>query len=719
MGAKRGVKTSVRPDFLIWDAIDEGYYEVDLAGRFIFVNKAFSRLLGLPPEDLIGLDNRSYMSEESAREIYRNFNAVFTTGEPRRVGEAELKLRDRPARVVEYTVVLRRAPDGAPIGFRGIVHDRAERKKSEPALADAHERLCDLIQAIPDIVYFKDTDHRNLAVNEAFEKMSGLTKAEIVGKTDEEIFPPDLAAACKTSDERVLESGKALRFEEAILDRDGRRTVYETIKSPFRNSAGEIAGIVGVSRNISDRKQTEAALRESEERFRTLYENSTVGLYRTTPDGRILLANPALLRMLGYDSFEEIVSRNLEPDGLGPEYSRASFKDRVEKDGLIQGLEAAWKKKDGTTVYIRESARAIFDPSGRVKYYEGTVEDVTERKRAEIELLASETKFRRIFDRSLEGIFQTTLEGRMLSANKAMVRMFGYESLPEFLATDVHTHYAEIEARSKIIEALKAEGEIRNWELRFRRKDGTIFHVLANATIVRDETGRIGHIEGMLADISDLVQSKADLESALREKETLLKEIHHRVKNNMQVVSSLLNLQSQYLQDPKAITAFQDSQYRIRSMFMIHESLYRSDSLSRVDFAAYIRNLAQALIGSQAKYPGRIELRTDVEPVNFDLKTAVPLGLIINELVSNALKHAFPKDRKGTITVGLHHQTKDEFLLSVRDDGVGLPGDMELGQSKSMGLQLVETLTGQLDGRIELGPPPGADFRISFHAPTS
>lgn len=718
MAATKDMDSTPRPDFLIWDAIEEGYYEVDLAGRFIFVNKALSRLLGLPPEDLIGLDNRSYMSEESAREIYRNFNAVFTTGEPRRVGKTELKLRDRPA-CVEFTIVLRRAPDGSPIGFRGIVHDLAEREKSEQVLAEALAGLRDLIQAIPDIVYFKDKDHHNLAVNEAFEKMCGRTKAEIIGKTDGEIFPPDLAAACKTSDERVLESGKSLRFEEAILDRDGRETVYETIKSPFRNSAGEIAGIVGISRNINDRKQTEAALRESEERFRTLYENATVGLYRTTPDGRILLANPALLRMLGYDSFEEIAPLNLEPDGLGPEYSRASFKDLLEKEGLIQGLEAAWKRKDGATVYIRESARAIFDPAGRVKYYEGTVEDVTERKRAELELLASETKFRRVFDRSLEGIFLTNLEGRILAANKAMVRMFGYESFSEFLTTSIHDHYVETETRSKIIEALKAEDEIRNWELRLKRKDGTIFHALANATVLRDETGRIDHIEGMLADVSDLVQSKAALQSALREKETLLKEIHHRVKNNMQVVSSLLSLQSQYLQDPEAITAFQDSQNRIRSMSMIHESLYRSDRLSRVDFAAYIRNLAQALIGSQAKYPGRIELRMDAEPVNFDLKTAIPLGLIINELVSNALKHAFSKDRKGTITIGLHHLAKDEFLLSVRDDGVGLPGDMELGQSKSMGLQLVETLTGQLDGRLHLGPPPGADFRISFHAPNS
>ncbi|MHB8055823.1 MAG: PAS domain-containing protein, partial [Candidatus Aminicenantales bacterium] len=244
----------------------------------------------------------------------------------------------------------------------GIVRDLAERKAGEPFPADeAQAKLCDLIQEIPDVIYFKDKAGRNLAVNKAFEKLTGLTRAEIIGKTDEEIFPPELAAVCKISDDRVFQSGKAQRFEEQMHDRDGREVVYETIKSPLWNAAGEIDGLVGVSRNIQDRKQTESALRESEERFRTLYENATVGLYRTTPDGRTLLANPALVRMLGYGSFEELAARNLESEGFGPQYPRASFKDRIEKEGFIPGLEAVWKKRDGTMVYVRESARVIFD----------------------------------------------------------------------------------------------------------------------------------------------------------------------------------------------------------------------------------------------------------------------------------------------------------------------------------------------------------------------
>ena len=579
--------------------------------------------------------------------------------------------------------------------------------------------LRELIRTIPDVVYFKDKNRRYLVVNEAFVELCGLTNAEIIGKTDETIFPADLAASFRASDGRVFESGTVFRFEDAVRDPRGRRIVFETIKSPFRSASGNVAGILGISRDITARRRMEEALRESEERFRTLYENATVGLYRTTPEGRILLANPALFRLLGYETFEEIASRDLEREGYGPGYSRAAFKERLERDGFIQGLETAWKRKDGTTVYVRESARLIRSADGASIYYEGTVEDITERKRAELELRTSEEKYRRIFDRSLEGILQTSLDGRILAANRALVRMFGYASLEEFLSVNMSDLYVDLEARDYMIESLRAGDEVRNLELRMRRKDGAEFYALMNVTALRDPAGRIERIEGMLTDITDLIQSRADLESALREKEVLLKEIYHRIKNNLQTVSALLGLQGRCFQDPETVRAFAETQDRLRSMAMIHESLYRSDRLSGVDFPAYVRNLAQALIGAQETSPGRIKLRLDVEPVSFDLKTAVPLGLIINELVSNALKHGFPRDREGTISVELHRRGEDGFHLSIRDDGIGLPPDLELGRLDSMGLCLVEMLTGQIDGRLRLGSAPGANFEITFRAEVS
>ena len=587
-------------------------------------------------------------------------------------------------------------------------------KKAETAELKTHDWMRDLILAVPDLVYFKDRERRYLAVNKAFEKACGRSRTGILGKTGEDVFSPEVAAVSKADDDRVLATGETLRVEESMNDPEGRVLVLETIKAPYRNAADEIVGLVGVSRDISARKKVEAALTESEERFRTLYENATVGLYRTTPDGRILLANPALVRMMGYDSFEELAAIDLSQDGQGPDYARSYFTEKIRTDIFIQGLEAAWKKKDGTTIYVRESARAVLDRDGRVKYYEGTVEDVTARKRAELELQASEKKFRRIFDNSLEGIFQTTVEGRILAANKAMARMFGFRTVREFMGENVNAHYVDPGDRAKILEILKAEDEIHNREIQLRRKDGTVFHALLNATVLLDAAGRIDFIEGMLADISILVDSKAALQAAVREKEALIKETHHRVKNNMQVISGLLSLQSRRLRDPEAVKAFRDSQLRIRTISQVHDIVHRSHAPDGVELDTYLTHLAESILGPQEKCADRIALETDLEPVRFNLKTAIALGLIVHELVTNAARHAFPGDRRGTIRLSLRLRDEKGFLLSVRDDGVGLPPEIEIGRTKSTGLQLVEMLSGQLEGTLESGPPPGTDIRISF-----
>jgi PAS domain S-box-containing protein len=164
--------------------------------------------------------------------------------------------------------------------------------------------------------------------------------------------------------------------------------------TPVKDYTGRIIGAVSVVRDITERKRAEEALRESEDRFRTLYENSTIGLYRTTPDGRIHLANPALIRMLGYSSFDDLSNRNLEKNGFEPSYPRTQFVEIIEKDGEVKGLESSWKRKDGTIIFVRESARAIRDSQAKTLYYDGTVEDITERKRAEEALCESERLLR-------------------------------------------------------------------------------------------------------------------------------------------------------------------------------------------------------------------------------------------------------------------------------------------------------------------------------------
>lgn len=202
----------------------------------------------------------------------------------------------------------------------------------------------------------------------------------------------------------------------------------------------------------------------------------------------------------------------------------------------------------------------------------------------------------------------------------------------------------------------------------------------------------------------------------LQDKEMLMKEIHHRVKNNLMVISSLLSLQSRYIKDEESKEIFKESQNRAQSMALIHERLYRSTDMKSIDFADYIRSLTRDLFNTYSTQEDRIDLKMDVEDVEVDIDNAVPLGLIINEIVTNSLKYAFPDENAGTISISFHKQ-KDQYLLEVSDDGIGIPEEFEVEKSDSLGMMLINSLTYQIGGELEMERSPGTTFRIKFKDP--
>ncbi|HWW73823.1 MAG TPA: histidine kinase dimerization/phosphoacceptor domain -containing protein, partial [Pyrinomonadaceae bacterium] len=245
-----------------------------------------------------------------------------------------------------------------------------------------------------------------------------------------------------------------------------------------------------------------------------------------------------------------------------------------------------------------------------------------------------------------------------------------------------------------------------------RRKDGSAFPVELNVGEVNFGERRIYTL--ILRDITERKREEGKIKSSLREKEILLKEIHHRVKNNLQIISSLLNLQSTHIRDPRALEVFKEGQGRVRSMALIHEKLYQSDDLARVDFSEYISNLAAYLFRSYAMNAGGVRLGVEAEGVMLGVDTAIPCGLIVNELVSNSLKHAFPGGQGGSIKITLRPEGPERLKLCVSDDGVGLPPGFDVHDTPSLGLQLVNTLARQLGGAVEVGGGAGAEFNITF-----
>jgi len=214
--------------------------------------------------------------------------------------------------------------------------------------------------------------------------------------------------------------------------------------------------------------------------------------------------------------------------------------------------------------------------------------------------------------------------------------------------------------------------------------------------------------------IQQLEAERARLKASLREKEVLLKEIHHRVRNNLQIVSSLLNLQASYSKDPQTLALFKDSQHRVKSMALVHEHLYQSTDLTKIDMAAYIQSLVMHLVGSYPLHSELVRPMIEVEDFFLGIDTAIPCGLILTELLSNCLKHAFPAGQAGEIRIALRPQPNGTFVLRVSDSGVGLPPNLDFHNTESLGLQLVCALTEQLDGTIELERHGGTAVTISF-----
>jgi two-component sensor histidine kinase len=250
------------------------------------------------------------------------------------------------------------------------------------------------------------------------------------------------------------------------------------------------------------------------------------------------------------------------------------------------------------------------------------------------------------------------------------------------------------------------------WAEMIRKDGGRVPIELSMANLVLD-----GHIIGRVGvarDITDRQHAEEQIRASLQEKEVLLKEIHHRVKNNLQIISSLLHLQSKYINDPPALQMFIDSQNRVKSMALIHEILFRSRDVTKIDFAEYIKTISVQIFRSYGAYSKKIGLEVQVKDIMLDVDTAIPCGLIVTELVSNSLKHAFVDGREGSINIKLFTNDSGILTLIVKDNGIGLPHHIDLRYVDSLGLKLVGALVKQLVGKVEVDSTFGTTFMITF-----
>lgn len=345
----------------------------------------------------------------------------------------------------------------------------------------------------------------------------------------------------------------------------------------------------------------------------------------------------------------------------------------------------------------------------------------TKRKEAAEALRDSDEKYRTLVENVNIGVYRNTAgpHGHFIQANPAIAKMFGYDSVDEFIEVRVSDLYQNLEERKLFVEEMLQKGFVKNKELCLRKKDGAPIWASCTAKVHYDADGNIAWMDGVIEDITERKQVEDQLKVSLREKEMLLRELYHRTKNNMQVISSLLNLQSLTIDDKQMLEVVKDIQHRIRSISLVHEKLYQSKDLSNVNLKDYIQELTDALVTSYEGSKHRISLTLDIDNVFISLDSITTCGLIINELVSNSLKHAFPDNREGTIRIVLYLTDGDEMGLRISDNGIGLPQGLDFRDTKSLGLKLVRKLAeDQLGGKVELQDEKGTDFLIKFKETT-
>jgi PAS domain S-box-containing protein len=497
---------------------------------------------------------------------------------------------------------------------------------------------------------------------------------------------------------------------------------------PHNWSAYEVATLTELADYLSivlQKVQAQQERQQAEERLR-LFEsvviNGNDAVMITNADldhAKISYVNEAFTIITGHLP-EEMIGQT--PRILqGPKTDRAQL-NRI-RTMLLQGkpvqAELINYRKDGSEFWVDLNIVPIKDRQGNLTNFVALQRDITDRKWSEKALIATQTRLKYLLS-SNPSVIYTCHPNRNRACtfvSENITQQLGYEiwqylKEPHFWVD--HVHPEDLPNVLSYVTQLFTDGEL-TCEYRFLHQDGQYRWLRDSMKLSRDRQGQPLEIIGSVVDITERKWAEDQIRTSLTEKEVMLKEIHHRVKNNLQVISSLLKLQAGYLKDQRILEIFKESQNRVRAMALIHEKLYQSEDLAKTDFGEYIRSLINDLFRSYSVNSRLIRLELQVEEVRLNIDTAIPCGLIINELVSNALKHAFPTGQAGTLRVDLRAQPDDNrYHLVVHDNGIGFPEDLDFRHTASLGLQLVYSLTNQLQGTIDLIRQPGSTFTITF-----
>ena len=712
----------------------------DRQNRHTYVNPAAAKVYGLSQEEMIGKTYSELRRDpEQVRFLETYYEIVFATGKTETIDFQYTSPQGK-----EYYFNTKIVPEfvyGKVTSILTISHDITDIKKAETKLK---EMLGNLDKLVKERTAELEEAYNTLLENE--RRLYEAQKIAHLGNWDWNLITDELY----WSDEvyrifglNPLEFGATYdaflnyvhpddrgdvdnAFKEALLDGEPYEVDYRIVRADegerIVHAQGEVVfdekytpvRVRGTVQDITERKK-------AEEKIQTLanaVESSDDAIMTKSLDGIILSWNKGAERTYGY-SAEEIIGKNisiLEPDDIKGEIKH--FSEKIKRGEKIQHYETLRLKKDGTKINVSVTLSPIFDASGDMKMFSAIVRDITERIKVQEAFRLSNIYNRSLIESSLDPLITIGRDGKITDVNFATEKVTGY-SRDELIGTDFLDYFTEPEKAKKVYQQVFREGLVRDYLLKIKNEDGQETPVLFNASVFKDEHDEIIGVFAAARDITERINAE---EALVKIEKVRIKEIHHRIKNNLQVISSLLDLQAEKFEDENVIEAFKEGQNRVISMSLLHEELYKGKGTDKLDFSSYTKKLAGNLFKTYNLYSKNVHLSMELEENAFlDMDTAVPLGIIVNELISNSLKHAFTEKHEGKIRIELcsdaemsDKMKKSVFILTISDDGKGIPEDFELESAESLGLQLVSILVDQLNGEIELNRSQGTEFRITF-----
>lgn len=624
--------------------------------------------------------------------------------------ECELRMRHKNGQwvwVLDRGRIATRANDGKPLLVSGTHQDITERKRAEEVITRERQQLLSIFNSIDEMIYIADPQtYEILYVN---QKLASLLNKDCIGGICYKEFQ-GLDSPCPfcTNDIILKQKPQPVKwvFHNENLNKD-----FEIVDRIIEWSDGrEVRFELAI--DITERKRTEQALQASEARYRNIFNNSIEGIYQSTIEGKFRTVNPAFARMLGYDSPEEVINNvtNInEQVYITPGDRQKLLEKMFSSESTIKDYEIQFKKKDGSVFWVALNAHIVRNEKDDSCFFEGSCMDITERKKNQETLRLNEAIFSSFLEHSPVYVFFKDKDIRAIRLSRNYEQLLGMpinqalgktldELIPSDLSKSIVANDLQVLHEGKCVKIIE--------ELNGQIYETTKFPILKD--------GLPFMLAGFTIDITERTKTEEQVRKNLLEKEVMLKEIHHRVKNNMNVITSLLHLQAKRIETKEqALAAFEESRNRIFSMALVHEQLYKSDDLSKIDMKNYIESISLKL-KQNSTVDKHITTELKVNNIFLEVTHAIPCGLILNELLTNIYKHAFTDKKQGKIIISFKQPAENEYELIVKDNGKGLQEDIDFQNINTLGLQLVKLLTDQIGGSLHVHRNSGTTFTIRF-----